>query len=608
MHPQEPIIPLIPTSPAVPPPPQVQTVYYPVAYENSQAIYTLENQLAQLKERLKVKTWKDQELTKLYRLSGNCYTTITASGMPMKITDFCFTFVHYITWDAPYGQPLHVELGFNCAPPLLLSHREFFHDRAFLSALQLHTKTQITIYRSEKKVIHLLRGIAEQMAQPKAIPFWGGWLRQEDKLVYRTFPGFQTHCSDAGQMASYDPEPPLSPSVAKMAAQEQLSRYTGLCHPTLRGLLLLWQHVAFFHTLLTGQRYAIRQILCLCSDSMLARDYLSWLLCLGSDVPMPFQLLAERSFLPLCHQKDRPLVVLDDPYAPPEWKCLCSFQDVVNRGAIFAPEKHAGTSSNPIHSLPIVLTQEDSPFLFLSCAISVSLSGADLDIQCCQTLLSQAGFDPMYWLSLADYTADHLSLFHTCLNHAMSDARTIADEEALGPHCGNLYGLLTGLLQFLSHFYASCSLSLSDIIGEQWSSQVIPLLREHSAQQDTSDGLSDIFAEGARLLLRSKRVGILPKGAHTPLTHPAGTVFVDHNAYYFDQTAFQSVCQAVDCSPAAVKKDLKHRGLLYGKPINPQSYETRILSYHQGEPRHLRVYAVVRSLIDKLGEPPLVSF
>lgn len=592
-------------SPAYPQPPvYLQVIHYP--YLDAETGRRLQAEIDRLRFQLEQKTLQEHALKQAYRLQGKAYWTMLRSGQMVKFTDFSFEEVRYFSFDPHFFQEPLVAIKISRHPTVLLEMKDFLNDRALFNLLQMKAGGRITPFGSVSQVAVLLRSIACEMMQSTFIPFFSGWCSEDDRWDFSVFDDFRTCAKAADPLPSCHLLPEILPAAAKIAAEHLHQDFAVIRDPVLRMTLLLWVHAAFLHTPLEAFGVRVRHALHVNVSGVAAQDCLEKLLLFGNDQVISLDNASDSFTRELYCRKDRTLVIREGQAGRTAMENAAALREALHTGTVKLTRRGHESLPAPVHTLPVILGREHSLLDWQPEVIPIQMSAEDLDREACADLSNKADFRTEYWTAFASFLKKDMPSLRESLKRNLSAARSIADDHELTAELAELLGALLAVKELLDKFSTDLGLPASDTDGI-WISGFLQALEDCAAQSDTLDGLADIFVEIGRQMIRSGRLACCPHGQCETETDPRGTVYFNSDTLSLDRIAFSQICLAARCSPGAVKRDLKEKGYLVGKPVNAQSYMTRITCCNvYGQTKTLLVYQFERSRFEKLGEPSLL--
>lgn len=587
--------------------PVVYSQVIPVPCVDVETVRHLQAENDRLKYRLEQKTIQECALKQAYQLRGKAYWTTLRSGSPVQFTDFAFDSIKLFSFAPSTLQEPLFEIKISKKAPFFLTEDEMLDDQKFLKLLQMRTGCTIIPYGSVSQMATLLRSLACEKMESVMVPFFSGWYAEGPHWTFSVFPSFQTCAKSALPVRTCEVPPPVLPAAAKIAVEQFRKDYTLIRNPFLRMTLILWQHAAFLHTPLDTIGCRIKHALHIDVSGAVAQKCLEKLLCFGDDQVIPLDAKPAHFQKELYFHKDRTVVISES----------CVNAGVARKNAeIMRAALHAGNItiatrahediSAPVHTLPVILGREASLLAWQPEVIPLQMRNEDIDRESCAGLLDKLAFRTEYWSAFAAFAAEKMSDFRRLIQADLSSARIIADEHEFSPELADVLGTLLAIRHFVEKFTANLGCPAFDD-GEDWQNSFLQTLEESNLQSETLDGLAEIFIVSGRQMIRNGRLACCPCGHCETNTDSRGTVYYDHETFALDQDAFTHICQEAQCNPAAVKRDLSGKGYLMGKPINAQSYMTRIHCYNvYGQGKTIAVYKFARNTFEKLGEPPLL--
>lgn len=129
-------------------------------YHCAQALQRSQEEMIRLKNQLKRKILKEEELKQVLQIQGMAYFSIMASGRLVQLTHFSFDWVGLIVYDSFYGRKPKIEVQVSTQEkPALIDLEDFWNDKKWISFLERVSQTSIKIYGSVKRVALLLRSV-----------------------------------------------------------------------------------------------------------------------------------------------------------------------------------------------------------------------------------------------------------------------------------------------------------------------------------------------------------------------------------------------------------------------------------------------------------------
>lgn len=559
-----------------------------------------------LRFRLAQKTQKEESLTAAYK-NGRGYVTYLPSGRAVPFTDFVFSTVLFLHYDRRFQMEDVFWVSTQSSASAFFTRGEIMNNQLFINMLRSRLNVDITVYGSESKIADLLRKELFQLQHNVFVPYFGGWIRQKDSWYFMVFPGFRTYGEITSSPENYEALPEVPPASALVAAEQVEQEFESISNPGLRRLLNLAVHAAFLSTPLDDFGFPLRCGLSLHVQTVSARRVLEKLLTFGEDTVLTLDMPGEQLASQLIAHKDRTILIRDGHSTGSAAKNTALLGEAIRTGALCETGKGHRGESTPVHTMPIMICGEDGPLLPCPELIPVQVSAADLDKDSCQFSLRHGSFRSEYWAAFAAFAGENMSLLRDLINSALYAASERTDESGLSLELVNFFVVLCGLDQFLAQFRERLSMPASDDAGAQWQEDLLRMLEESTLQTETPNGLDEIFFAAARQQILDKRLVFHPHNQRADDDDQRPVLYHSGEYYYFNRAAFDQICRDAMCSTTAVKRDLQEKGCLAGKPVNAQSFMTRLPAYNAaGIPAYVRVYQMPRRLFEAIGEPPLL--
>lgn len=579
----------------------------PVSYVGVEAICRIQAENDRLKHRLEQKTIQEYALKQACQLQGNTYWVCLRSGRWVPFTDFAFDYVKFLTFDPFTSQEPLFEIKLSNREPIFLTAEEVLNDRDFLKLLQMRARCKIIPHGSASQMAALLRSLACEKMESVMVPFLSGWTAEGSNWAFSVFPGFRTSAKSAFPVQTCEAPPRVLPCAAKIAVEQLQRDFAIIRNPSLRMTLLLWQHAAFLHTPLDAFGCRVKHALHIDVSGAVAQRCLEKLLCFGDDQVVPLDADPALFKKELVFHKDRITVINEGcTTAGITRKNAEVLRTALHTGSITTVRRAHEDISAPVHTLPVILGREASSLAWQPEMIPLQMSNEDIDRDACAERLDKLVSRTEYWSAFAAFAADGMPDFRQLLQADLFAASVIADEHELSPELANVFGTLLAIRHFLGKFVADLGCPAFDG-DEDWQDNFLRTLEESTLQSETLDGLAAIFVASGRQMIRDGRLACCPCGRRETNADPRGTVYYDRETLAMDQNAFTHICQEAQCSPAAAKRDLCEKGYFMGKPINAQSYMSRIRCYNAyGQGKTIAVYKFRRDTFETFGEPPLL--
>ena len=559
-----------------------------------------------LRFQLTQKLQKEVAFSTVYN-NGTGYLTSLPSGRWAYFTNFVFSSVQLVYSDPRYHKELTFFVTIQRGDSAYFTESEVINNHNFLTLLRLRLRVEINTYGSESKIADLLRKALFQLQEPGFAHYFGGWFKSNIGWRFRVFSGFRT-CADISSFPeNYEALPEVPPASALVAAEQVEQEFESISNPGLRRLLNLAVHAAFLSTPLDDFGFPLRCGLSLHVQTVSARRVLEKLLTFGEDTVLTLDMPGEQLASQLIAHKDRTILIRDGHSTGSAAKNTALLGEAIRTGALCETGKGHRGESTPVHTMPIMICGEDGPLLPCPELIPVQVSAADLDKDSCQFSLRHGSFRSEYWAAFAAFAGENMSLFRDSINSALYAASERTDESGLSLELVNFFVVLCGLDQFLAQFRERLSMPASDDAGAQWQEDLLRMLEESTLQTETPNGLDEIFFAAARQQILDKRLVFHPHNQRADDDDQRPVLYHSGEYYYFNRAAFDQICRDAMCSTTAVKRDLQEKGCLAGKPVNAQSFMTRLPAYNAaGIPAYVRVYQMPRRLFEAIGEPPLL--
>ena len=579
----------------------------PVPYVDVETVRRLQAENDRLKHRLEQKTIQECALKQACQLQGNAYWVPLRSGRWVPFADFAFDYVKLFTFDPLAFQDPLFEIKLSNREPVSFTEEEMLNDRDFLKLLQMRTGCKIIPYGSASQMAALLRSLACEKMESVMVPFLSGWNAEGSNWNFSVFPGFRTCAKSALPVQTCEAPPRVLPCAAKIAVEQLQRDFAIIRNPSLRMTLLLWQHAAFLHTPLDAFGCRVKHALHIDVSGAVAQRCLEKLLCFGDDQVVPLDADPALFKKELVFHKDR-ITVINEGCATTgiARKNAEVLRTALHTGSVTTVMRAHEDISAPVHTLPVILGREASSLAWQPEMIPLQMGNEDIDRDACAESLDKLVLRTEYWSAFAAFAADGMSDFRQLLQADLFAASVIADEHELSAELADVLGTLMAVRHFLEKFMEDLGCLAFDG-GEDWQGNFLRMLEESNLQSETLDGLAEIFVASGRQMIRDGRLACCPCGRCETNADPRGTVYYDRETFAVDQSAFAHICQEAQCSPAAVKRDLCEKGYFAGKPINAQSYMSRIRCYNAfGQGKTIAVYKFTRDTFETFGEPPLL--
>lgn len=587
--------------------PSPQAYYQPTQCADSGYLYTMLQMQAEnqdLRGKLQDKLLREEEMQQLIMLNGQRYFGMTRSGRWVQITEFIFKTVTILTFDPLYGKESILLIELSCGISSgTFSMSDFLSDKKWLAFLVRLSRTHISSHTSDKRVAALLRSCALQIADREYFHFLGGWTLTDEKAQYKVFEGFrtaaQTDCLDCSKnvAAAY-------PANAKAEIERFVAHMFGILNRRLRSFVTLWMHSAFLSSLLAESGITTSKMPVFSDQGATVQAYLKHLFSLGRNKSLSLCADPDSFIFSLVRSKDQPMVLENTT------SCRNSIDNFnILRHALSCGHMNVKRGKQsltvPLRTMPIFLSTSGAHLLGTDFTIPIPTSPDDFDFSVCAEIAAGSDDPTTYWSAFATYVSDHLSEFAPRLSRSMQTALTESNQYDFTSDHATVLGVLGCVAEILSEFCGEFSIPPEELIANDWRSYVAAILEESAAEYEAPDGLSDIFLDTARNMISTRRLSSHLIGTCL-MNNAAGVVLFDQSRVCLDKAAFQMICDEIGCNPSAVKRELRDKGLLQGKAINANSYETRIqVRNHDGKPRLLRAYQFARNSLETLGEPSL---
>lgn len=575
-------------------------VQYIPDYRYMQSIQQSQTEIARLKNRLEQKILKEEELKHVLRLQGDAYFSIMASGRTVQLTHFIFEKVTHIVYDPLYDRKPQIQVKVSAQEKTdLIDWDDFWNDKKWLAFLEQASRTKIKIYSSVKQIALLLRSIANEKMRDVFVPYFGGWAKTEDCCYrYDTFRGFRTSAR-GGEPEPYEMSHITLPANAKTSAERFLARFLPILDGKLRSFCILWQHLSFLQTLLLEQGIRLTKVPVIQAENPVVQSYLCSVLTVSADGRLNMNRPTGDFAWGLASCKDQPCVILPPKYGKNAMDNEHILDEAMSSGTLTLKKEF----TCPLSTLPILLANGGGQAF--SCGIPLSARAEAFDLPRCAEVAVNPTYPADYWSSFLAFTHLHMDELNHLLKEQMEKALIRSAECEYTMEYAAVLGAMWGVAEFMLLFLRELALDDSEILDDGWLDYVVALLEDSEAQYEAPDGLAEGFLAFARKAIRQKglpcyRIGQLLSAI------PRGAVYFNEDFVCLDRVAFEKICQAAGCQPAAVKRELSEYGYFSGKTVNRQAFETRIsICCEQGGSRIIRVYKFRRDLFETLGEPVL---
>lgn len=534
---------------------------------------------------------KEEKYKRLIKMNDG-FHVLNQSGGFSKITTFTFSAVKYIEYDPLYFREPVVEVTCNHGETGTIPYGDFLNTTRFKLFLETLSHSSIKAYSSMKKTIEMLQGFVASIWTTMHIPWFGGWYKA-DKWRYEIFMGFRTVAGSTAELVLPTEVPNVSYEEASLAVRNYVKAWNHVDESS-RIALMVWQHAAFLATPLRYSGYKSSNYFCICGNHS-TQHYLRQLLAVGNAKAVPLDCDASEFLWRMLEAKDKPLLLEERPLNANAARNTEAFNLIIRSGRVILGKEVETAQS----FFPVLLNAGESCLSFQRGAI------------CMHPKLSPATDFHMpptegYWRAFASYVSEHEKTLEQQLTAAEQEACKDADPRELSNLEADTLAILYAVAHLVTEFWNTFD-APNGLFPSDWRENLLTLLEESYMNGETLDGLSDIFVEAARHMIRNQELKIMPKGSCEQIDDPRGCVYWRENCFCFDQKAFRRVCNRIDCNENAVKQALREDGCLLGKSVNGNSYQTRISRTNvHGIPRQIPVYAIDSNRLEKFGEPPLL--
>lgn len=473
--------------------------------------------------------------------------TIDKSGRPKLLLSHSIARVVLVDPSPPYRFSSFYAIYLEAVDkPILLSSRDFDHDKRLIGAFFQSLGVQVHIVNTHQTTAMLLRLAIRRKTVQIPMDFYAGWNHTSDgTFQFLRFSNGKTHCQltdcSLEDCATQALAPKGEPQAVAMIYAFRINRLFQLVEdfPT-RFLVWLWFHAAILCSLLEQLHNPIPIFLAFFTTDHASLSFLARLFAWCDDA-ISLKMRPSDFSDALLSRCDQPLLIREDQLDSTKDNVRMLIEAMADRSVFW--KSGSNSKSLPLRALPTILTSRISS---LTCSPEIMV--LDIPPKC----INASHFSERekvlqdldnYLCVFTQYVAQHIPELENTLTLGRKDAISMVTDQLSGAHF-DAFAIMLALSRFLDRFLAYCQPSKLDLPPEADRIQLLQsLLIEASQRADNCCDLTDTFVRVASHDIRHGVLTLRSIQSQEDLDLPDSlTVYADQHSLAFTNKAFVKLC------------------------------------------------------------------